>query len=498
MLSDGSQLRKKDIIVNISNTETRIAVMQNGGFVEFYIERAEQISLVGNIYKGKVLNLISGLKAAFVNIGIEKNGFLPLNEIPFEEFSELFESEIEMEHEYRPEEIKLKENQEVIVQVTKDSYGIKGPRITSYISIPGRYIVLLVNAKNIGISRKIRQRRVREMLFRTAKHVKPEGMGVIIRTAAARARPEEIRKEMEVLRREWERNLQKAKAPAPFLVYQEPDALIKTVRDIFNNEVRNLVVDSPTAYGKIIGYLGRVSPRMRSRVKLYTETQPIFEKYGVEDQLRGILERKIWLPSGGYIVVDQTEALLTIDVNTGKSSREKQAEKLAFSTNLEALREIVRQLRLRDIGGLVVVDLIDLGKKENIDRILREFRGLIREDRARYRIGGVSEFGLLEFTRERSRSSITSSLSEQCLVCKGRGRTISRQSAFGYVERWFKNNGQSIKGKMVELQTSPRLADFLSLRHAETISNIAKEYNLILRIKADYAYGEGEFKVVVM
>jgi ribonuclease G len=498
MLSDGSQLRKKDIIVNISNTETRIAVMQNGGFVEFYIERAEQTSLVGNIYKGKVLNLISGLKAAFVNIGIEKNGFLPLNEIPFEEFSELFESEIEMEHEYRPEEIKLKENQEVIVQVTKDSYGIKGPRITSYISIPGRYIVLLVNAKNIGISRKIRQRRVRELLFRTAKHVKPEGMGVIIRTAAARAKPEEIRKEMEVLRREWERNLLKAKVPAPLLVYQEPDALIKTVRDIFNNEVRNLVVDSPTAYGKIIGYLGRVSPRMRSRVKLYTEAQPIFEKYGVEDQLRGILERKIWLPSGGYIVVDQTEALLTIDVNTGKSSREKQAEKLAFSTNLEALREIVRQLRLRDIGGLVVVDLIDLGKKENIDRILREFRGLIREDRARYRIGGVSEFGLLEFTRERSRSSITSSLSEPCPICKGRGRTISRQSAFGYVERWFKNNGQSIRGKMVELQTSPRLADFLSLRHDETISNIAKEYSLILRIKADYAYGEGEFKVVVL
>jgi ribonuclease G len=491
-------VRKKDIIVNISNTEARIAVMQNGSFVEFYLDRAEQTSLVGNVYKGKVLNLISGLKAAFVNIGIEKNGFLPLNEIPFEEFSELFESEIEMEHEYRPEEIKLKENQEIIVQVTKDSYGIKGPRITSYISIPGRYVVLLINAKNIGISRRIRQRRVREMLFRTAKHFKPQGMGIIIRTAAARAKSEEIKKEVEVLRREWEKNLQKAKAAAPILIYQEPDALIKTVRDIFNNEVRNLIVDSKPVYDKIISYLGKVSPRMRSRVKLYADAQPIFEKYYIEEQLKSILERKIWLPSGGYIVLDQTEALVTIDVNTGKSSKEKQAEKLALSTNLEALREIVRLLRLRDIGGLVVVDLIDLARKENIARMLREFKSLIREDRARYRIGAISEFGLLEFTRERSRTSVTSRLSETCPVCRGRGRTMSRQSALGYVERWFINNGKNIRGKMVELQTSPRLADFLSLRHADTIANIAKEYNLILHIKADYAFAEGDFKVVVL
>ena len=491
-------MRKKDIIVNISNTEARIAVMENGNFVEFYLDRAEQTSLVGNIYKGKVLNLISGLKAAFVNIGIEKNGFLPLNEIPFEEFSELFESEIEMEQEYRPEEIKLRENQEILVQVTKDSYGIKGPRITSYISLPGRYVVLLINAKNIGISRRIRQRRVREMLFRTAKHIKPQGMGIIVRTAAARAKSEEIKKEVEVLRREWERSMQKAKSPAPMMVYQEPDAVIKTVRDIFNNEVRNLVVDSDPTYSKIITYLGKVSPRMRSRVKLYRDRQPVFEKYYVEDQLKSILERKIWLPSGGYIVIDQTEALVTIDVNTGKSSKEKQAERLALSTNLEALKEIVRQLRLRDIGGLVVVDLIDLSKKDNINRMLRDFRSLIREDRARYRIGGISEFGLLTFTRERSRTSVTSSLSETCPVCKGRGRTISRQSALGYVERWFKNNGNSIRGKMVELQTSPRLADYLSLNHANTIAQIAKEYSLILHIKADYAFGEGDFKVVVL
>ena len=491
-------MRKKEIVANVSNVETRIALMVDGLLQEYYLERPKQSSLVGHVYKAKVINLMSGLKAAFVNIGVDRNGFLPLTEIPFEDFSELFESDVELEHEYRPEEIKLKKNQEIVVQVTKDSYGVKGPRVTSFISIPGRYTVLLINAKNIGVSRKIRHRREREVLFKIGKQIKPGGMGLIIRTAAARAKSDEIKREVEVLKKNWERNLQKAKDPAPVLIYQEPDAVIKTVRDLFNSEIRNLYIDSESGYRKILSYLGMVSPRMRSRVKLYNDPQAIFKKFNIEEQLKDIHERKIWLRSGGYIVIDQTEALVAIDVNTGKSSKEKQAERLAFSTNLEALREIARQLRLRDIGGLVVVDLIDLEKKENINRMLREFKSLIRGDRARYRIGGISEFGLLEFTRERSRISVTHALSETCPVCKGKGRIVSRQSTMGYIERWFFNNGETVKGKMVELRTSPRLADFLSLHHADTLAKVSKKYNLILRVKGDYSINDGDFKVVVI
>lgn len=490
---------KKDIVISVSDIETRIALLQDSILLEYFLERPEHNTLVGHTYKAKVLNLISGLKAAFVDIGCDRNGFLPLNEIPFEDFSELFESDVELEQEYRPEEIKLKKNQEIIVQVTKDSYGIKGPRVTSYISVPGRYVVLLVNARNIGVSRKIRHRREREMLFKTGKHIKPEGMGLIIRTAAARAKPDEIKREVEVLKNQYLRNLEQAKEKkAPTLIYREPDAVITTVRDLFNNEIRNLYIDDESEFRKVLTYLGTVSPRMRSRVKLYNDPQPIFQKFNIEEQLKDIQERKIWLRSGGYIVIDQTEALVAIDVNTGKSSKEKQAEKLALSTNLEALREIARQLRLRDIGGLVIIDLIDLEKKENIKRMLREFRSLIRDDRARYRIGGISEFGLLQFTRERSRVSITHALSEPCPLCKGRGRIASRQSTVGYIERWFINNGESIKGKMVELRASPRLADFLSLQHAETLTKLAKNYNLVLRVKGDYAVNDGEFKVVVI
>jgi len=385
-----------------------------------------------------------------------------------------------------------------VVQVTKDSYGIKGPRVTSFISIPGRYVVLLINAKNIGVSRKIRHRRDRDMLFKIGKQIKPEGMGLIIRTAAARAKSDEIKREVEMLTNTYEKNMKQTRDPAPSLVYREPNVVIKTVRDLFNNEIRNLHIDSEDEYRKVQSYLGIVSPRMRSRVKLYKDPQPIFQKYNIEEQLKDIQERKIWLHSGGYIVIDQTEALVAIDVNTGKSSKEKQAERLALSTNMEALKEVARQLRLRDIGGLVIVDLIDLEKRENNKRMLREFRTLIRDDKARYRVGGISEFGLLEFTRERSRASVSHTLSEPCPVCKGRGRIGSRQSTVGYIERWFITNGETIRDKMVELRTAPRLADFLSLQHTETLARISKKYNLILRVKGDYAVSDGDFKVVVI
>ncbi len=490
---------RKDIFVSVATSETRIAVMENDILIEFHVDRPDQISLVGNIYRARVLNVMSGLKAAFVDIGLEKNGFLPLDEIPFKEFSELFENEdIEIDEEIKTEGIKLKENQEIIVQITKDSYGVKGPRVTSYISIPGRYVVLLLNAKNIGVSRKIHNRHEREQLSRIGKEVKPPGMGLIMRTAAATARPEEIQQEVHYLRSLWEKSLKLTTQSAPYLLHPEPSTLIKIVRDLFNQEVRNLYVDNDTKYREIIQYLSNVSPRMRSRVRLYKESEPLFFKYGIEEQLKTIFERKIWLPSGGYIVLDHTEAFLAIDVNTGKSSKEKQAERLALSTNLEAVKEIARQLRLRDIGGLVVVDLIDLEKQENLDRIVREFKSLIRNDRARYRIGEISEFGLFQFTRERSRTSLTYSLSEVCPICKGRGRIISKVSVISDIERWFFNNARSIKNKIVELQVSPRIADFLTTRGSDILAKFSRDCNLILKIKADFTMAEDDFKVSVI
>lgn len=488
---------KKDIVINVSGVETRIALIEDDLLAEYHVERPEQTSFVGNIYKARVLNLISGLKAAFVDIDLEKNGFLPLDEIPFQEFSDIFENEVEMDETYRPEAIKLKENQETIVQVTKDSYGAKGPRVTSYISIPGRYVVLLINARNVGVSRKIRQRHEREHLFKIGREIKPPGMGLIIRTAAASSKPDELRSEVRYLKSEWEKSLHLSQKPAPLLIYREPDTMIKIVRDLFNQEVRNLIVDNETKYRLIIDYLGKVSPRMRSRVKMYRDAEPIFARFRVEEQIKNIFERKIWLPGGGYIVLDQTEAFLAIDVNTGKSSREKQAERLAFLTNLEALREIARQLRLRDIGGLVVVDLIDLEKRENIDRMLRELKNQIHRDRARFRIGSISEFGLLQLTRERSRISLTHSLGELCPICRGKGRILSKSSMIGYVERWFLNNSRTIKNKVIELRASPRIIDYLSLQHSDTLAKIGKEYNLIIKLKADYAVPEDDFKVMV-
>ncbi len=490
---------RKDIFVNVSPAETRIAVLENDLLVEYHVERPDQESLVGNIYKAKVLNLMTGLKAAFVDLGLDKNGFLPLDEIPFKEFSEIFESEdVELDEEYRAKELKLKENQEIIVQVAKDSYGVKGPRVTSYISLPGRYVVLLVNARNVGVSRKIHDRRQRDRLLKLGRQLRPIGMGLIIRTAAALASAEEIQNEIAHLKFQWEKTLSAANKPAPYLIQAEPDTLIKAVRDLFNQEVRNLYIDDESRYREILEYLARVSPRLRSRVKLYTDAEPMFLKYRIEEQCRTIFERKIWLPSGGYIVLDQTEAFLAIDVNTGKSSREKQAEKLALSTNLEALKEIARQLRLRDIGGLVVVDLIDQEKKENLERLIREFRTMIRNDRAHYRIGGISEFGLFQFTRERSRTSLTHALSETCPVCKGRGRIVAKMNVISDIVRWFANNARSVKNKVVELWVSPRIADFLTLQQNEILEKISRDYNLILKLKTDYSMAEEDFKVMAV
>lgn len=491
-------MTKKDIYVNVSPIETRIAVMEDDLLVEYHVERPDQRSLVGNIYKAKVLNLMTGLKAAFVDLGLDKNGFLPLDEIPFKEFSELFESEeVEIE-EVRSEELKLKENQEIIVQITKDSYGIKGPRVTSYTTIPGRYVVLLINAKNVGVSRKIHDRHQRERLLKIGRQSRPLGMGLIIRTAAAMARPEEIQSEIAFLKSLWEESQDLLDKPAPCLLYSEPDTLIKTVRDLFNQAVRNLIIDDESRYKEIIQYLGRVSPRLRSRVKLYKDPEPLFLKYGIEEQCKTIFERKIWLQSGAYIVLDQTEAFLAIDVNTGKSSKEKQAEKLALSTNLEALKEIARQLRLRDIGGLVVIDLIDMERKDNFEKVIKEFKSLIRSDRAHYRLGGISEFGLFEFTRERSRTSLTHSLSEICPVCRGRGRIVSKMNIISDILRWFSNNSRSIKNKVVELWVSPRLADFITLYQSDILGKLSKEHNMILKLKSDYTISEDDFKIMVV
>lgn len=489
---------KKDIVVNVSPLETRIAVLEDDVLVELHVDRLAKNSLVGTVYKARVLNLMTGLKAAFVNLGLERNGFLPLDEIPFEDFAEMFEGEIEMKEKPRPEHLKLKENQEIIVQITKDSYGVKGPRVTSYISIAGRNVVLLVNARNVGVSRKIHQRNQREALFKLGREIRPKDMGLIMRTAALQAKPDEVHREVRMLVAEWEECLKKAQKPAPILLTQEPEILLRITRDQLNQEVRNMIIDDEVKFRELGSYLSKVAPKMRPRLKRYTDPQPIFQKYGIEDQLKKIFERKIWLASGGYIVIDQAEAFLAIDVNTGKSSREKQAEQLAFNTNIEALREIARQLRLRDIGGLVVVDLIDLERRENIDRMIREFRSLIRQDRARYRLGGISEFGLLQFTRERSRISLTLAMSEPCPICKGRGRIMAKITTFGYVERWFQINARAIKNRMVELQVSPRLSDYLMLSQTEALAKMATEHNFVLKVKPDYSIPDDDFKVTVI
>ncbi len=491
-------MNKRDIILNITHSETRIAIVDEAILSDFYVSRPGSTGVIGNIYKGKVENVVSGLKAAFVNINMEKNAFLPISEIPFEDFSELFEDDVEVENRdsRKPADLMLRENQEILVQVTKDSYGGKGPRITSYLSLPGRYVVLLVNASNVGISRKIRERKSRDRLRDIARHYRPEGVGLIVRTAAGYALEEEISEDIKMLHDTWlevRRAAEKRNAPA--IVYQEPDIVLRVVRDLFTTEVRSLTVDSKDEYDRIMGYLSRVAPRLRSRVKYFNGPIPIFRYYGVEEQITRTLERKVWLKSGGSISIDQTEALVAIDINTGKFSKERNPEKLALQTNLEAVREIARQLRLRDIGGLVVIDLIDMGKNDLFDKVLHELHGALRGDRARYRLGGVSEFGLLELTRERSRLSLFHTFTEGCPQCNGTGRVISRASITGDLIRWLENFADRLQGRTVEVRVAPTLADYLSVERFDLLSELSRKYYFTLRVRGDFIIPEKEFRI---
>lgn len=492
-------MSKKDIVLNITHSETRIALVDDNMLSNFYVSRPDSIGVIGNIYKGRVENVVPGLKAAFVDINMEKNAFLPISEIPFEEFSDLFEDDAgHGRHgtQSKPSELLLKEGQEILVQVTKDSYGGKGPRITSYLSIPGRYVVLLINSNNVGISRKIREKKSRDRLRDIARHYLPEGVGLIVRTAASYALEEEIAEDIKLLYDTWvdvKRNMERKSAPV--LLYEEPDIVIRVVRDLFTADIRNLIVDSKGEYDRVIQYLSKIAPRLRSRVKFFNGPIPIFRYYGIEEQISKTLDRKVWLKSGGFITIDQTEALVAIDINTGKFSKERNPEKLALQTNLEAVKEIAKQLRLRDIGGLVVIDLIDMGKRDLFDRVLHELSNSLRGDRARYRIGGVSEFGLLELTRERSRLSLFHTYTEACPQCRGTGRVISRASIAGDLERWLDNFAEKIHGRTIEIRVSPSLADYFSLERFDILSELSKKHGFVLRIRGDYSIAEKEFKI---
>jgi ribonuclease G len=440
----------KSIITNVMPEETRVALLEDNEIMEISIERSESGHLVGNIYKGRVKNVLPGMQAAFVDIGREKNAFLYTGDSGRQAAGQ-----------------HLTVGQDVLVQIAKDAMGDKGPRATISLTLPGRYIVLMPNVDYIGISRRIEDETERDRLRRLAEKIRPEGMGVIVRTVAAGKSQEDLTKDMAYLANMWSTLSARAKRTnAPALIYRDADLVVRIVRDYLTDDVTEFVIDSQEAYNRVIDLLTFISPELIPCVKLYEATGPdsdIFSRFQLDAKLEELYNRRVDLACGGYLVIDHTEALTVIDVNTGKFVGNTNLSETVFQTNLEAAAQIARQLRLRDIGGIIIIDFIDMDKPEQRTAVLAALETALKKDRTKFNVLGITSLGLVEMTRKKARQNINGMLYNRCPCCLGKGRIKSPETVAIDIKRELRRlNKRSRPGGQLLLQVHPQVAEFLA------------------------------------
>lgn len=411
---------RRQMLVRSTEHQTQLVVMEGPVLVEHYVARSDKQSLVGNVYMGKVRNVLPGMEAAFIDFGEGKNGVLYAGDVNYEEFG--------VSGKNARIEMALKTGDPVLVRVVKDAMGHKGARLANQISLSGRYLVLSTDAKVFGISRRLsddERKRLRDLIG----EIRPDNMGIIVRTAADGASREDLEADIDRLVGMWKDIESKRTKDAPALIYEEPPLVLQKVREVFTKDFRRLLVDDQPTLDRIVTYLGDTEPDLMSKVKKYEDEMPLFERFHVEDQLRKALDRKVWLPSGGHIVIDRTEALTVIDVNTGRFVGHSNLEETVLQNNLEAAEEIARQLRLRDIGGIIVIDFIDMETMRNQQLVLHKFREQLAKDKRRTQVFEVSNLGLVEMTRKNVSEGLLESFSEVCPTCNGRGVVLYEDAA---------------------------------------------------------------------
>jgi len=422
---------KQKIIINYDPRQTRVALLEEGKVVEVYFERPLNQHLVGNIYKGVVENILPGMQAAFVNIGEERNAFYYVDEVPRPaEKGNVVKKPIQRL-------LRLKE--EVMVQVMKEPFGNKGARLTGYITLPGRFLVLMPGLNYVGVSKKIEAQEERERLKSKLESLRPPDMGLIVRTAAEGVDTESLKNDLDHLLRLWKNiNALFSKTKAPALLYRDLPLVHRIVRDLFNNHVEQLVIDNKEQYHKILEDLDYFSMHLKERLVYYDKKEPIFDFYGIEEEIERSLSRMVWLKSGGYLVFDETEALTAIDVNTGKYTGKSNLEETILKTNLEAAEEIARQIRLRDIGGIIIIDFIDMHSPENRQKVLEKLKQKMSRDRTKSQVLGITSLGLVEVARKKVKQSLSAVMLQPCPYCHGKGRTLSLEAVSSKVERELK------------------------------------------------------------
>lgn len=509
---------KREILINASPRETRIAILEDDRLVELLVDRPDNRRTVGDIYLGKVEAVLPGIQAAFVNIGTEKSAFLHASDVlesdddddDSDDKSDLDDNEgnggngggngdSRSRRKVPPIQDILKRGQDIIVQVTKEPISTKGPRVTAQISLAGRFLVYLPDSSRVGVSRKIGSAAERQRLKELVGSILPEKSGgVIVRTVSEDVTPEMLERELNSLISQWKRTRKKTRfVRAPVLLHRETGLTRGLVRDLFSTKVDSLTVDSKQTFNEITDYLSDIAPDLIPRVRLYEDPVPLFDKFELEEEIRDTFRRRCDLPSGGYIIVEPTEALVSIDVNSGRYTGKRDPEQTVLRTNMEAAAEIARQLRLRDVGGIIVADFIDMEVRANREKVLQELRNRLSRDRARTKALAVSDLGLVEMTRQRVRQSHYQSMTEACPMCNGTGRVFTPETIIRRVERSVRRMVLEGRKENLVVKLHPEVAIYVLEQERDLVQKLQKVAPFNLELRDDPLLKPDEFKLIV-
>ncbi len=486
----------EELLINVTPQETRVAYVENGVLQEVHIERARRRGLVGNVYKGRVSRVLPGMQAAFLEIGLERTAFLHANDI----VQSAADREANGEQPNTIMEL-LSEGQEVLVQVVKDPIGSKGARLTTQISIPSRYLVYMPGADHIGVSQKIddegERQRLKDIIARHADQFDPGGY--ILRTVAEGVSEEALVNDMHFLQRLWENIRERSRSePAGTLIHEDLPLVMRTMRDLSGAEIEKVRIDSRTTYEKVRKFAGKFIPQLAECIEYYPGERPIFDLYGVEDEIRRALERKVQLKSGGYLIIDQTEAMTTIDVNTGAFVGHRNLEETIFKTNLEATQAIARQLRLRNLGGIIIIDFIDMQDEDHKRQVLRALEKALERDHARTHISEVSALGLVQMTRKRTRESLEHVLCETCPVCGGRGSLLTAETVCYEIFREIMREARQFDAQQFLVLAAQPVVDMLLDEESTSVAELEDFIGKPIRFQVEAEYTQEQFDVVLM
>ncbi|HXX39496.1 MAG TPA: Rne/Rng family ribonuclease [bacterium] len=472
----------REILANVDPFEVRVAVLEEGVLAGILLERGDP--LAGNVYKGRVASVLPGMEAAFVDIGLERNAFLHVTDVRANRIEPQSGEELEDYIGRGPIAGRLRVGQEILVQVTKEPRGTKGARATTYVALPGHYLVLMPTVTGIGVSRRIETESERKRLRAIAERLRPEGMGLIVRTAAEGVDERDLADDVRFLLQLWSKVAERAATSrAPAVLYQDHGLIRRVVRDLFTGDVGRFVLDSPVEFERVRELVGSFAPELRERVQLHHGPEPIFDAYDVEREIERALHRKVWLRSGGYLVFDRTEAATVIDVNTGKYVGKTDLASTILRTNLEAAEEIARQIRLRDIGGIILVDFIDMDVEKHQRRVLAALNEAVRADRTKVHVIDLTQLGLVEITRKRVYQDLEELMRMACPYCEGRGRVLSPQSAAVRARRELRRAVATSRARVLVGYVHPEVAQTLK-EHAEWLRALGREHGKMIIVRA--------------